>query len=97
MQPQFRITSARERLRTFERIARRDSRRRWNRKWYGNYPEIRRMDLSATVRPWHSIQTDVYHNNTKCKTGNNIESWNRRKGEGGRRLCEECSSLNETV
>ena len=44
--------------------------------------------------PWHSIKADVYHNNTDCNTGNNIESENRRSGTGGKSLCAECSRLN---
>ena len=44
--------------------------------------------------PWHSIKTDVHHNNTKCNTGNNIEAENRREGTGGKRLCSECADLN---
>ena len=37
----------------------------------------------AVVSPWHSILSDVHHNNTNCNTGNNIESENRRSGTGG--------------
>ena len=44
--------------------------------------------------PWYSILSDVYHNNTNCNTGNNIEKENRREGTGGRRLCSECAGLN---
>ena len=48
----------------------------------------------ATVNPWHSIQEPVYHNNTKCTEGNNIEPRYRREGTGGRVLCKRCSKLN---
>lgn len=44
--------------------------------------------------PWHSIKKDaelVYHDNSNCKTGNNIEKENIRPGTGGRRLCDECA------
>jgi len=46
--------------------------------------------------PWHSSkpEADVYHNNTNCNTGNNIETENRRSGTGGKRLCSECADLN---
>ena len=44
--------------------------------------------------PWHSILQPVHHNNTACKTGNNIESENRRSGTGGKPLCQECARLN---
>lgn len=43
---------------------------------------------------WHSVRQDVYHNNTNCNTGNNIEQENHRAGTGGKRLCSECDGLN---
>lgn len=46
--------------------------------------------------PWHSaIESDrrVYHDNTSCTEGNNIESKNRRTGTGGRPRCEHCARL----
>lgn len=48
----------------------------------------------AKKSPWHSIKADVYHNNTNCNTGNNIERENIRLGTGGKRLCNECSRLS---
>ena len=47
----------------------------------------------AVVAPWHSITSNVHHNNTECNTGNNIESENRRPGTGGKPLCQECVRL----
>lgn len=44
--------------------------------------------------PWHSIKQSVYHNNTNCNTGNNIERENLRSGTGGKPLCQECAGLN---
>jgi hypothetical protein len=44
--------------------------------------------------PWHSVKQPDYHNNTACKTGNNIEPENLRQGTGGKRLCKECEELN---
>jgi hypothetical protein len=44
--------------------------------------------------PWHSVKEPVYHNNTECSEGNNIESENLRQGDGGKRLCERCAELN---
>lgn len=43
--------------------------------------------------PFHSIKPyapQVHHDDTRCKTGNNIETENRRAGAGGRPLCEDC-------
>lgn len=48
------------------------------------------------TNPWHSIKPSaprVYHNNTDCNTGNNIEKENVRPGTGGRPLCSECARL----
>jgi hypothetical protein len=46
------------------------------------------------VAAWNSIKSEVCHNNTKCTTGNNIEKANRRDGDGGKRVCDECKRLN---
>lgn len=48
----------------------------------------------AKKDPWHSVKEDVYHNNTNCNTGNNIERENLRPGTGGKRLCSECARLS---
>ena len=46
--------------------------------------------------PIYSVKTkDVYHNNTPCKTRNNIETENVRQGTGGLPLCKECAKLNQ--
>jgi len=35
------------------------------------------------VKPWHTDEeTEVYHNNTNCNTGNNIENENVEDGKG---------------
>lgn len=46
----------------------------------------------AKTKPWYSKLkgTEVYHNDTKCTKGNNIEKKNKKSGTGGLRLCEEC-------
>ena len=44
--------------------------------------------------PWHSIHSDVYHNNDRCNTGYNIDPQDLRQGTGGKPLCNECNSLN---
>jgi hypothetical protein len=46
---------------------------------------------------WHSIKQSVYHNNAECNTGNNISREDLRQGTGGKPLCQECCSLNESV
>jgi hypothetical protein len=53
------------------------------------YRRIRTMKKS----PWHSIKQNVYHNDTDCNTGNNIERENIRQGTGGKPLCAECARL----
>lgn len=52
----------------------------------------------AKVAPWHSVKPGtrpVYHDNTKCTEGNNIETQYRRSGAGNRRLCEHCDRLDK--
>jgi hypothetical protein len=48
--------------------------------------------------PWYSAKESdpkVYHNNTNCNTGNNIEKENVRQGTDNRTLCKECQKLND--
>jgi hypothetical protein len=50
----------------------------------------------AKTSAWHSkLPNDpfVYHNDTDCNTGNNIEEENRVEGTGNRPLCKECADL----
>jgi MIP family channel proteins len=47
--------------------------------------------------PWHSVNSDIYHDNPNCQTGNSIEPENIRRGTGGNRLCEECARLNRAA
>jgi hypothetical protein len=44
--------------------------------------------------PWHSVNSEVYHNNPNCQTGNSMDPQNVRQGTGGKPLCEECKRLN---
>ena len=51
----------------------------------------------ARTSPWHSIRPEdpkVYHDNTSCTEGNNIEDKNRRAGTDGRRQCDHCRRLS---
>jgi hypothetical protein len=51
----------------------------------------------AKVSPWHSkLKSDrpVYHDNTECTEGNNIERENRVPGTGGRPKCDHCERLD---
>ena len=50
--------------------------------------------IMARRSPWHSLKSNVHHNNTDCNTGNNIERENLRSGTGGKPLCSECSRLS---
>jgi hypothetical protein len=47
--------------------------------------------------PWHSVNSDIYHDNPNCQTGNSIDPENIRRGAGGNRLCEECARLNRAA
>ncbi|MBC7910842.1 MAG: DUF2442 domain-containing protein [Pyrinomonadaceae bacterium] len=50
---------------------------------------------SAKKASWHSTTQSVYHNNSKCTTGNNIEPQYCQQGTGGKPLCQECNRLNQ--
>ena len=43
--------------------------------------------------PWHSVNSDIYHDNPDCQTGGSIDPENIRPGTDGKRLCEECARL----
>ena len=48
------------------------------------------------VAPFHSVKpntSNVYHDNSKCTEGNNIEGQYLRSGTGGRPLCHHCKDL----
>ena len=50
----------------------------------------------SKVPAFHSKResdSKVYHDNNKCTEGNNIETYNRVLGTGGRRRCEHCARL----
>ena len=49
----------------------------------------------AIVNPWYSARegTEVYHNNTICTEGNNVEAYNVREGKGNKKQCEHCVRL----
>jgi aquaporin Z/aquaporin NIP len=47
--------------------------------------------------PWHSVNSDIYHDNPNCQTGNSIAPENVRHGTGDGRLCEECERLNNAA
>ena len=47
------------------------------------------------VSPWYSSKTKkVYHYNTNCPEGNNIEPKYRKQGTGGLQKCNHCKRLN---
>ena len=51
----------------------------------------------AKTNPWHSTrETDrkVYHDETKCTEGNNIEERYRKSGTDGRPKCKNCRDIS---
>ena len=40
------------------------------------------------------VDDRVHHNNSACVRGKDIPRNERRPGEGGYRLCDECANLN---
>jgi hypothetical protein len=50
----------------------------------------------AKVNPFHSVKLDarrVYHDNSSCPEGDNIERANLRSGTDGRPQCDHCARL----
>src|SRR5215218_1499719 len=47
--------------------------------------------------PWHSVNSDIYHDNPDCQAGGSIDPENIREGTGGKRLCEECARLDNAA
>jgi hypothetical protein len=48
------------------------------------------------TQPFHSIKPShhpVYHDNTSCTEGDNIEPQYKRPGTGGRPKCHHCARL----
>jgi hypothetical protein len=51
----------------------------------------------AKVAPWHSkliLDRNVYHDETRCTEGNNIESRNRVAGTGNKPKCHHCKTIS---
>lgn len=44
----------------------------------------------AKVSPFHSVKQNVYHDDSTCTEGNNIEKENLRQGTGGKPKCKNC-------
>jgi hypothetical protein len=44
--------------------------------------------------PWHSTQSEVYHDNTECNTGNNRERVPQTRDRRQATLCQECARLD---
>lgn len=52
-----------------------------------------RKRKAMKVSPFHSKLGSVYHDESKCTEGNNIEARNRVNGTGGLPKCEHCKRL----
>ncbi len=53
--------------------------------------------MQAGQGPWHSANSDIYHDNPGCLSGRTIAPENVRRGTGGNRLCEECARLDRAA
>ena len=53
--------------------------------------------MAVSQGPWHSVNSDIYHDNPDCQSGGSIDPENIRQGTGGRRLCEECARLDNAA
>jgi hypothetical protein len=47
----------------------------------------------AKVPAFNSKKQTVYHDNSSCKEGNNIEKENLQSGTDGKSLCKHCAAL----
>ena len=47
------------------------------------------------VPAYHSSkpESEVFHDESGCTEGNNIENWNVRAGTGNKRQCKHCAQL----
>ena len=48
----------------------------------------------AKKTPWYAINQTIYHNDTDCIAGKNLDKQNVRQGTGDHSLCKECKTLN---
>lgn len=63
-----------------------------------SFQQVRKEVKRMKTNPWHSKkETDrkVYHDNTSCTEGNNIEKQNVQSGTGGRPRCQHCAQLDK--
>jgi len=44
--------------------------------------------------PWHSANSEVYHDNPSFQIGNSTAPENVQRGTGGKPLCKECERLD---
>jgi hypothetical protein len=52
--------------------------------------------IMGKVYPYHSTSSEdhyVHHDNDNCPAGKQIKEENKRLGEGGRPLCEQCRKM----
>ena len=59
--------------------------------------ESTRKEPGVKVPPFHSKQVwhkPVYHDESRCTEGDNIEPYNRVSGTGGRRKCDHCRRIS---
>ena len=54
---------------------------------------IKNEENTMKVAPWHAEGSAVYHDNSRCTEGNNIEARNKKAGTGGKRKCSRCKEL----
>ena len=59
--------------------------------------KLKHNKIMAKVAPFHSVKpntSNVYHDNSSCTEGNNIETVNKKAGTDGRPKCAHCAKLN---
>ena len=53
--------------------------------------------MQAGQGPWHSANSDIYHDNPNCQSGRSIAPEDVRRGTGDGRLCDECARLDRAA
>jgi hypothetical protein len=59
----------------------------------------RRRETTGALKskgPWHSVNSDGYHNDPNRQTGNSMDPENVQQGTGNKPLCGECERLNSS-
>ena len=52
------------------------------------------LPFHSMHEPEKPVEHRVYHNNSACPAGRSIPHYERRQGDSGYRLCQDCKEMN---